>query len=271
MDFALIQHAVQRSASFPTHFWTRPSTSTCRGKRLARAGTEAAQLGILHYGDNLRTLRHLIQNLPSTIPLADDHNFLSYEIDQERLDDYGSNQSVVNRDLESRGPGLEAVVDVLRDYITGSKGQNLLLTKWVDDLTESAQKIIDASGEKLPRLSKLTAGKRLMEEEAQVEKSEKHKKKQKKAVSEQAAKIAEQAKKLTAQGKISHAFDDLSDDEDEGARQAGGGQGRSTDPSLDRVVISCHTKSTGKKRRRCSGPRRHELLQLRANELKPSS
>ncbi|KAJ7577226.1 hypothetical protein C8J56DRAFT_726501, partial [Mycena floridula] len=100
----------------------------------------------------LRTLRHLIQNLPSTVPLADDHNFLSYEIDQERLDDYGSNQSVVNRDLEvsfgsrsagpvvfkSRGPGLEAVVDVLRDYITGSKGQNLLLTKWVDDLTESA-------------------------------------------------------------------------------------------------------------------------------------
>jgi hypothetical protein len=46
-----------------------------------------------------------------------------------------------------------AVVDVLRDFITGKEGQNILLKNWVDDLSLAAKDAIEKSGEKVRALT----------------------------------------------------------------------------------------------------------------------
>jgi hypothetical protein len=51
--------------------------------------------------------------------------------------------------FKSRGPPLEEVVTVLRHHITGNGGMNLLLTKWVDDLTAGAIQVIEEAGERV--------------------------------------------------------------------------------------------------------------------------
>ncbi|KAJ7089010.1 hypothetical protein C8R44DRAFT_819005 [Mycena epipterygia] len=108
-------------------------------------------------GEELKRL-HLLKSLPDTIPTGTVHNFADYRPDPEQVKFTGSVQSVVSHSLEvsfgpreepgptgkeiivafkSRGAGLEEVVSVLRDHITGNAGENLILAGWVDSLTKA--------------------------------------------------------------------------------------------------------------------------------------
>jgi hypothetical protein len=51
--------------------------------------------------------------------------------------------------FKSRGPALEEVVTVLRDFITGNGGANVLLTQWVDDLRRAARAAIEGAGKRV--------------------------------------------------------------------------------------------------------------------------
>ncbi|KAJ7581917.1 hypothetical protein C8J56DRAFT_895468 [Mycena floridula] len=183
-------------------------------------------------------------------------------------------QSVVNQALEvsfgsrakgpvtfqSRGPALEAVVDVLRDSINGVNGENIILTKWVDDLTAAATQAIEKSGEKPSRQGKLTAGMRLIVEEEVVANADKRRKLNDKGKRKAAAAVTQQAKKLAAQGQVNHPFYDLTDEEPDqpAATKDKRKRGRATDPLLDWLTIRCRTKSTNEEHWRCSADGCHE-------------
>ncbi|KAJ7589338.1 hypothetical protein C8J56DRAFT_888923 [Mycena floridula] len=66
-----------------------------------KADTEAAQLGILHYSDNLRTLRHLIQNLDSNLDLT-----------AARGDQFNVENDVAG------GPGVDLALPFFRDLLS---------------------------------------------------------------------------------------------------------------------------------------------------------
>ncbi|KAF8160544.1 hypothetical protein K438DRAFT_1985646 [Mycena galopus ATCC 62051] len=138
--------------------------------------------GVTYYQEDL--LR-LLKNLPDTIPIGDHHNFIGYAPDGKEVDKKGCSKSVFSQDIgssfgqrrtpagediiitfKSRGPGLEQVVEVLRSFITGNGGPNVLLTQWsVDDLRHAARVAIEVSGNPLPRDVRTTAAKRLLENE----------------------------------------------------------------------------------------------------------
>ena len=105
---------------------------------------------------SLHNLRNLLKNLPSTIPTsALFYTFSSYAPDPEKLELYGSWESVLNQTLEvafaphgrkdgdqpfqlmEQGPGLVAVVDVLQEHLVEFPGSPIL-TKWVEDFTKAA-------------------------------------------------------------------------------------------------------------------------------------
>ncbi|KAJ7893768.1 hypothetical protein B0H13DRAFT_2527411 [Mycena leptocephala] len=121
--------------------------------------------GVTYYHEELKDLLRLLKHLPEGIPIGNDHNFVGYAPDGKRVDEVGCLKSVVAHDIgrsfglrrtpagehiiisfKSRGPGLEEVVVVLRDYITGNGGPNVLLTQWVDDLRHAARVAIDTAG-----------------------------------------------------------------------------------------------------------------------------
>lgn len=121
--------------------------------------------GVTHYHEEIKDLLRLLQHLPDTIPLGTAHNFDGYAPDGKDVDEKGCVKSVVSHDIggsfgprrtpagediiitfKSRGPALEQVVTVLRDYITGNGGPNVLLTQWVDDLRNAARVAIEAAG-----------------------------------------------------------------------------------------------------------------------------
>ncbi|KAJ7898742.1 hypothetical protein B0H13DRAFT_2337401 [Mycena leptocephala] len=56
------------------------------------------------------------------------------------------NDTVPHYTFKFRGLGLDAVERVLREFITGSGGDNRVLKEWVDDLTASAAHAIEADG-----------------------------------------------------------------------------------------------------------------------------
>ncbi|KAJ7890323.1 hypothetical protein B0H13DRAFT_1626370 [Mycena leptocephala] len=118
-----------------------------------------------YYFEELKHLHRLLKSLPESIPLGDTHNFFGYLPNPQKVLDTGCIKSVVSHALElsfgarkkptgekiiptfkSRGPGLEEIVTVLRNYITGNAGANLLLTLWVEDLTQAAVNAIEAFG-----------------------------------------------------------------------------------------------------------------------------
>ncbi|KAF7303480.1 DUF659 domain-containing protein [Mycena indigotica] len=255
--------------------------STSRGKSGAKARTGARQppitaalLGALHYGPEIRNLAALLKSLPSSIPLGTAHDFSSHELRQEAVMELGCEKSVVNQDLEwsfgsrvdgkliefqSRGPGLEAVTVVLRQYITGPAGQNVVLIKWVDDLTAAAQDAIERCGAQ-KRKRKSTAARQRMEEDEDEENVDKRQRLDTENDKQQREMVAEAAAKLTRQGSINHPFDDLIDIPPPQRSK----RGRAADPTLEELTIPCETKSlnpkTGKpyKRFRCAGPGCHE-------------
>ncbi len=182
-----------------------------------------------YYSDELKELDRCLKALPKSIPVNDTYSFANYEPDPTEIEDYGLVQSVVNKHLEpefgdrnhgpiqfkGRGPALEAVVPILRASITGRFWENLLLIKWVDDLTAAAKIAIEADGGivshtseppafglrrvKVPREVQTTAAKRLLEDESsQHVQNKKHK-----ATKAHQDEQCREAQKLTEQGDVS--------------------------------------------------------------------
>jgi hypothetical protein len=112
----------------------------------------------------LATLENLLNGLPESIPKAKEgaekYNFINYTPDPERVDHYGSKASALNNYLEitfakhgrdkasggiapfrllERGPGLTAVVGVIRSALIEEGLGNAVLTKWVRDLAAAAR------------------------------------------------------------------------------------------------------------------------------------
>jgi hypothetical protein len=103
---------------------------------------------------NLSLLRHLLNNLPSNIPLGSTHySFNQFKgLDPDWVENTGSNAGALNHELEimfgswhagsiqfhEQGPSLTAVVDVLATYITGMDKEEAILMKWVEDLIAGA-------------------------------------------------------------------------------------------------------------------------------------
>lgn len=114
---------------------------------------EVSLLPLDEVDKRLHNLRDLLQNLPPTVPTSSVwYNFQKYTPDPEKVDRYGSEESAVNQALEvilcpggrgslirfkERGPGLVAVVDVLKKYIHAFPNSEML-QKWIFDLTEAA-------------------------------------------------------------------------------------------------------------------------------------
>lgn len=101
----------------------------------------------------LLQLRCALSTLPASVPYSNQcYNFTVFGLFEEDIEDYGR-QGAVNHILEvtfcpngrknepiqlkERGPGLEAVVDVLAQY-TSEFPTDTVLQKWIDDLLEAA-------------------------------------------------------------------------------------------------------------------------------------
>jgi hypothetical protein len=114
---------------------------------------------VLPYAEELNKLLRYLKALPQTLPVDNQYDFI-IEPTPEELEEFAGAHGVINRALECvfpgrskgpvsfkcRGPNLETVVPLLRRHITGMQGQNMLLTKWVDDLTAAAEAAITAGG-----------------------------------------------------------------------------------------------------------------------------
>ncbi|KAG8950373.1 hypothetical protein FRC03_012905 [Tulasnella sp. 419] len=137
----------------------------------------------------LDNLLHYLKNLPPSVPAAAKiYSFSDYVPDDERVADYGSEQGDLNAYLEvtfgsrhqghiqfkEKGPNLEAVVPLLKKYINGESKEEVLLLKWVEDLTKSAIALCEAENWNVKRISKPTQKRAAGEEE----KEESRKKKQ---------------------------------------------------------------------------------------------
>ncbi|KIO25436.1 hypothetical protein M407DRAFT_25235 [Tulasnella calospora MUT 4182] len=204
-----------------------------------------------------RLLFELYWHLPESLPLND--SFYSFptwgDLDPELVSDTGSSQGALNVELErtfgsrskgtikfgARGPSLEGVVTVLRHWITGLDGENILLTKWVDDLTDAAKELCDKHGVEVPRQSKATE-KRAIQEAENAKKKEVHEKK---------AAFQETKKELAAATKqvVNHNPADLTDNNTPKT-----GTGRPSEELLDRFSQKCNASSTKTKRFRCKLP-----------------
>lgn len=102
----------------------------------------------------LANLSHHLSALPAY--LSDHPNvypFSNFSLASHEIEHYGTPQGALNHHLElifgsrydnrtvqfrGRGPSLLAIVDVFNHYITGVVGENILLCKWVEDLTDGA-------------------------------------------------------------------------------------------------------------------------------------
>jgi hypothetical protein len=100
---------------------------------------------------SLHNLPTSLPNHPETYPFAE-----KFVLDQHDIEFYGSQQGALNHRLElvfgsrgidsmikfkGRGRSLEALVYIFMKYIDGEDGENLLLWKWVADLTRTATQI----------------------------------------------------------------------------------------------------------------------------------
>lgn len=131
------------------------------------------------YDKDLNYLHHLLHNLPSSIPLDDNHyHFDSFEcVDPEWVELTGTDAGALNHLLEvtfgrrdqgfikfkEHGPGLEGVVHALRKYITGTEGENGLLLKWIDDLISAAKEAYQQAGMDAPSIAQVSCPFRVLE------------------------------------------------------------------------------------------------------------
>lgn len=105
------------------------------------------------FGDEIKALHRCLVRLPKAIPVGTTHNFTNWKASPAMVKQIGSAPDVLNRALEisfgtrvedeflvfkSQGPALLDVTTALRAHITGTGGANILLMKWVTDLTAAA-------------------------------------------------------------------------------------------------------------------------------------
>lgn len=102
----------------------------------------------------LANLSHHLSALPKQLS---DHPsvypFCNFTLSDHDIEHYGTPQGALNHQFglifgsrldnrpvqfRGRGPSLLAVIDVLDRYISGETEENILLWKWVDDLTHGA-------------------------------------------------------------------------------------------------------------------------------------
>ncbi|KAF9025001.1 hypothetical protein BDZ89DRAFT_1040796 [Hymenopellis radicata] len=206
-----------------------------------------------YYSDELKELDRCLKALPKSIPVNNAYSFANYEPDPTEIEDYGSVQSVVNKHLEpefGRGPALEAVVPILRASITGRFGENLLLIKWVDDLTAAAKIAIEADGGIVPREVQTTAAKRLLEDES----SQRVQNKKHKATKAHQDEQRREAQKLTEQGDVGVPLEKLVDIVIALSGTGGKRAGKPANALLDQCTIRCTLSSDPNVVRwRCSG------------------
>ncbi|KAG2131337.1 hypothetical protein DEU56DRAFT_953870 [Suillus clintonianus] len=114
----------------------------------------------------LQQLYLFLSNLPDTIPYADaGQTQYGFSLDDDRIEDMGP-IGALNCALEcvmgqchngpisfkERGPGLEAVVDILEAHLIEhhESPETILLVKWIDDLTTAAEAAFMSAGIMLP-------------------------------------------------------------------------------------------------------------------------
>ncbi|KZT18182.1 hypothetical protein NEOLEDRAFT_1080794 [Neolentinus lepideus HHB14362 ss-1] len=107
-----------------------------------------------HYKHNIALLHVYLQNLPDAVPFHQPNDslygFHSFAPDKTWLREEGL-EMAVNQQLEvkwgprteiapirERGHGIEAVVDVLAQYL-GALPDSVLLHKWLEDITASTK------------------------------------------------------------------------------------------------------------------------------------
>jgi hypothetical protein len=113
----------------------------------------------------LDRLQILLNNLPIPLPTSFAmYDFIYFSPDPEAVELYGSEEAALNNVLEAtfapkgrkvgpcpfelleKGPGLVAVVEVLRDVLTKCP-TSAIMAKWVEDLTQAAIYQFDAIGQ----------------------------------------------------------------------------------------------------------------------------
>ncbi|KAF8601985.1 hypothetical protein BDV93DRAFT_474979, partial [Ceratobasidium sp. AG-I] len=205
------------------------------------------------------SLDHRLSNLLlrlSALPnhLSDHPNvypFSNFSLTPHDIELYGSAQGALNHNLQlvfgsrfdnrpiefrGRGSSLLSVVDVLNRYITGEAGENVLLWKWVEDLTSGAV----AASVQLPKATRTKRKRRAPQTEEDIALS----KRIKVSTTEAAA-----AKAATAI-KYPHDPADLEDEPEMTASAIG----RSRNELLDKVTKPCRLITDPSVRRyRCRG------------------
>lgn len=107
----------------------------------------------------LEDLKIILLTLPRYLPVANEfYNFEGYQPEPESVQDYGE-EGALNRDLENTfcpkgrrepislkeaGPGLEAVADVLDEWIEKFP-KSTVLQKWVVDLITASEHTAEVS------------------------------------------------------------------------------------------------------------------------------
>ncbi|KAG8945373.1 hypothetical protein FRC04_000823 [Tulasnella sp. 424] len=199
------------------------------------------------YGRELDTLLHHLKHLPTEVPEKHgQYHFDTWlELDPELVEDTGSRHGALNMMLErafgtrkdglvafrERGTSLEAVAGVIRREVTGLDGENVLLTKWTDDLTAAAKAICEKHGTKIPRESKMTEKKAIAQEE---------KRKKDEVISEKAVAKAKRSATMAESGQVVNwPPQDLEDNNEPKARN-----GRPTAEILDKYTQQCKSNAT---------------------------
>ncbi|KAF8596198.1 hypothetical protein BDV93DRAFT_563556 [Ceratobasidium sp. AG-I] len=220
--------------------------------------------------DRLKQLRQLLSQLPGFVPISDGsrYPFQNFQVDSEWVETTGSAQGSLNHTLEvvfgsraarvaagltpvafeSCGPDLEAVVDVLSDYIIGDAAENAILLNWVDDLTKSVKSIIEetetlspAPNEQTEHVRRATMKRRLIDEDKAITANKKQKSEEEKLMIAKALRRTETMVNYDP-GKLT----------DINSKSRVSGKGRKPDSLLDKLCIACQDER-GRERARCSG------------------
>ncbi|EUC62852.1 hypothetical protein RSOL_459100, partial [Rhizoctonia solani AG-3 Rhs1AP] len=220
--------------------------------------------GSLTLDPRLQKLYSSLHNLPTNLPdHPDTYPFAGkFVLHQPDIGFYGSQQGALNHQLElifgsrsvdrvinfkGRGRSLEAIVYIFMKYIDGEDGENVLLWKWVADLTHAAVQAstsqIESSHKQLPieKPAKLTGRRRLNAKQPSKGKAQKAPKQQSEA--------AVNASKEISAIRWPHNPADLQD-----YKRKEDPYGRDRDEFLDILTIPCHSKlNKSHLRVRCSG------------------
>jgi hypothetical protein len=116
----------------------------------------------LTHTTQLSRFRDALSALPLSLPSGSSvYSFINWSPDPEMLEDYGAECSVLNAHLEhvfglravtlltftERGPGIESLADLFAHYLGGDFQEKSVILKWLEDLTEAAEKMSASSND----------------------------------------------------------------------------------------------------------------------------